>query len=194
MAGRRKAAYYGRSLKLLFLEWNRTLKKGGSDREVTDGYTLNCIRDSILQTMKVIRDTFPEGEYPEDYYAPVPDPMPADYMADPEGIRQNAKTLHGRLCRCSQWRWLLEQEENIPETVKLGTDFYHLKGMAEKLAEAIDRDDLLGMRQFDDPDDLMVMILNCHSKIVYFQGRRKKAGRTEKRDDWIQMTIEDWIA
>lgn len=194
MPVKRKRAYYGRSLKHLFMEWNQVLKNGGNDREVTDGYTLNRIRETILQTMKEIRTVFPEGEYPEDYYAPVPERMPLDYMADPEGIRKNAKSLYARVERCSQWRQLLEQEGNIPENVKQKTDFYRVRGLIEKLETAISEDDLLRMRQFDDPDDLIIMLLNCHSWIMYLQNGCERAKKTESRDGWIQMTIEDWIA
>lgn len=129
MPGKRKAAYYSRLLKLLFREWNRVYTKGGSDHEVTDGYSLNRIRDRILHAMREIEAALSEGEYPEDYYAPVPELMPPDYMADPEGIRQDAETLYERICRCSQWSWLLEQEDGAPENAALGSDFYRVKGL-----------------------------------------------------------------
>lgn len=56
---------------------------------------------------------------------------------------------------------------------------------------AIAKDDLLTMRQFDDPDDLVIMLLNCHSQAVYLQSKKEKAA--VKRNGWIQQSIEDWI-
>lgn len=194
MSEKRKAAHYGRLLKHLFTEWNKVLKKGSSDHEVTDGFTLNRIRDEIMCTMKEIAEKLPDGEYPEDFYAPVPDLMPSDYMADPEGIKENAKALYERISKCREWNWLLEWEGEIAENIKLKTDFYCLKGMVEKLALAISEDNLLVMKQYDDPDNLVVMILNCQSQTEYLHHKKEKAAKKESRDGWEQMNLEDWIA
>ena len=76
-------------------QWKRLWKNGGSDPFWTDGVNLNLVRNHIIYGCRLCEEELQEGDYPEEYYLPLPEKVPQNYMVKSDEIRQK----HLSLCK-----------------------------------------------------------------------------------------------
>lgn len=71
-------------------QWKRLWKNGGSDPFWSDGVNLNLVRNHIIYGRRLCEEELQEGDYPEEYYLPLPEKVPSNYMVKSDEIRRKA--------------------------------------------------------------------------------------------------------
>ena len=57
-------------------QWKRLRENGGNDPFWTDGVNLNLVRNHIIYGRRLCEEELQEGDYPEEYYLPLPEKVP----------------------------------------------------------------------------------------------------------------------
>ena len=79
-----------RELERDYARWEQVYMAGSKDPFWPDGVNANLCRDHILCGKRRIRELYPDAEMPEIYYWPLPQKLPAEYMARKEELRSAA--------------------------------------------------------------------------------------------------------
>ena len=85
-----------RELERDYARWEQVYMAGSKDPFWPDGVNANLCRDHILCGKRRIRELYPDAEMPEIYYWPLPQKLPAEYMARKEEIRSAALRSYTR--------------------------------------------------------------------------------------------------
>ena len=104
-----------RELERDYARWEQVYMAGSKDPFWPDGVNANLCRNHILCGKKRIRELYPDAEMPEIYYRPLPQKLPAEYMARKEEIRSVALTRHA-ICA----RFCVIQRTLCPYTAQSG--------------------------------------------------------------------------
>ena len=110
---------------------------GSKDPFWPDGVNANLCRNYILCGKKRIRELYPDAEMPEIYYRPLPQELPAEYMARKEELRSAALRSYTRYISDENFCFIRNHVERIPETDALRGDVY--KRQEENTANAAER-------------------------------------------------------
>lgn len=68
-------------------------KTEANDPFWTDGVNLNLVRNHIIYGRRLCEEELQEGDYPEEYYLPLPEKVPPNYMVKGDEIRRKASEL-----------------------------------------------------------------------------------------------------
>ena len=79
-----------RELERDYARWEQVYMAGSKDPFWPDGVNANLCRNHILCGKRRIRELYPDAEMPEIYYRPLPQELPAEYMARKEELRSAA--------------------------------------------------------------------------------------------------------
>ena len=74
-------------------QWKRPRENGVNDPFWTDGVNLNLVRNHIIYGRRLCEEELQEGDYPEEYYLPLPEKVPPNYMVKSDEIRRKASEL-----------------------------------------------------------------------------------------------------
>ena len=83
-----------RELEREYARWEQVYMAGSKDPFWPDGVNANLCRNHILCGKRRIRELYPDAEMPEIYYRPLPQELPAEYMARK---KNSGRLLCGRI-------------------------------------------------------------------------------------------------
>ena len=105
-----------RELERDYARWEQVYMAGSKDPFWPDGVNANLCRDHILCGKRRIRELYADAEMPEIYYWPLPQKLPAEYMARKEEIRSAALRSYTRYISDENFCFIRNHVERIPET------------------------------------------------------------------------------
>lgn len=92
-------------------QWKRLRENGGNDPFWTDGVNLNLVRNHIIYGRRLCEEELQEGDYPEEYYLPVPEKVSDDFMAKESEISKEFKRLLNQVKQDPDYIWLEKSSE-----------------------------------------------------------------------------------
>ena len=153
------------SLEERFERWDEIYINGCRDPFWPDGINLNLIRNHIRYYKEELEKSITDAEYPPIYYRDIPPKVDAGYMARTEEIKENAvRTLYAL------------QDDATLKMIKrkmLGMDEKFLTQCSAKvvvnyeteLQNAIEKNDYVIMRRYEQPNYYMDSINRCAEKM-----------------------------
>lgn len=155
-----------------YLRWEYLLKHGGSDPFYADGVNMNLVRNHIIWYKKQIEEQLEENEYPKWYYRELPPEVDHNYMADPDGIRQDAKNTLIALQTCEDFLWLSSHAVRLTPT-KENETWLRAALRVSELKSYIESDKLIDMRRYRNPDTWLDCLANARKNLSkYFPEER----------------------
>ena len=122
-------------------QWKRLRENGGNDPFWTDGVNLNLVRNHIIYGRRLCEEELQEGDYPEEYYLPLPEKVPPNYMVKGDEIRRKAYELVRNIKENPDYIGLFVKSE---KSQKEATIIKYISGYSQSISE----DDLVAMRRF----------------------------------------------
>lgn len=122
-------------------QWNRLRENGGSDPFWTDGVNLNLVRNHIIYGRRLCEEELQEGDYPEEYYLPLPEKVPPNYMVKGDEIRRKASELMRNIKENPDYIGLFGKSEKSQKEAAI---IKYISGYSQSISE----DDLVAMRRF----------------------------------------------
>ena len=126
-----------RELEREYARWEQVYMAGSKDPFWPDGVNANLCRDHILCGKRRIRELYPDAEMPEIYYRPLPQELPAEYMARKEELRSAALRSYTRYISDENFCFIRNHVERIPETDALRGILDALLARADVLKDAV---------------------------------------------------------
>ena len=147
-----------RELERDYARWEQVYMAGSKDPFWPDGVNANLCRNHILCGKKRIRELYPDAEMPEIYYRPLPQKLPAEYMARKEEIRSVALRSYTRYISDENFCFIRNHVERIPETDALRGILDALLARADVLKDAVLSGDYVAMRRYADAGSLLASL------------------------------------
>lgn len=149
-----------------FQHYDEVFKNGCDDPLWTDGVNLNLIRNHIIIGKGIIKEAFPDGEYPDVFYKKTPDEIDDDYMAKADEIRTNAKELY-KIFKNYPFLYELEcADYYLDQKQMLDTGIQRVLSLINNLDEAIKTDDLVSMRRISkNPEEKMEAVEKAYENL-----------------------------
>lgn len=122
-------------------QWKRLWENGGSDPFWADGVNLNLVRNHIIYGRRLCEEELQEGDYPEEYYSPLPEKVPPNYMVKGDEIRRKASELMRNIKENPDYIGLFRKSE---KSQKEAIIIKYISGYSQSILE----DDLVAMRRF----------------------------------------------
>ena len=91
--------------------WQHLLEFGGQDPFYEDGVNMNLVRNHIIYERRMCEEKLEAGDYPEEYYLPVPEKVPDDFMAKESEISKEFKRLLNQVKQDPDYIWLEKSSE-----------------------------------------------------------------------------------
>lgn len=128
--------------------WKNIRINGGSDPFYEDGTNLNLERNHILYWRRLCEEEL--EEYPEEYYLPIPEKVPSNYMVKGEEIRQKASELLRNIKENPDYMKIFGKKQKSQKETNI---ICYVSGYSQSIL----RDDLVAMRRFIHWDFLGMM-------------------------------------
>lgn len=122
-------------------QWKRLWKNGCSDPFWTDGVNLNLVRNHIIYGRRLCEEELQEEDYPEEYYLPLPEKVPPNYMVKSDEIRQKAYERMQNIKKNSDYIRIFGKSEKSQKEANI---IRYISGYSQSISE----DDLVAMRRF----------------------------------------------
>ena len=147
-----------RELERDYARWEQVYMAGSKDPFWPDGVNANLCRNHILCGKRRIRELYPDAEMPEIYYRPLPQDLPAEYMARKEELRSAALRSYTRYISDENFCFIRNHVERIPETDALRGILDALLARADVLKDAVLSGDYVAMRRYADAGSLLASL------------------------------------
>lgn len=122
-------------------QWKRLWKNGGNDPFWTDGVNLNLVRNHIIYGRRLCEEELQKGDYPEEYYLPLPEEVSLNYMVKGDEIRRMAYERMQNIKKNSDYIRLFGKSEKSQKEANI---IRYISGYSQSILE----DDLVAMRRF----------------------------------------------
>ena len=122
-------------------QWKRLWENGGSDPFWADGVNLNLVRNHIIYGCKLCEEELQEGDYPEEYYLPLPEKVPPNYMVKSDEIRRKASERMRSIKENPDYMEIFKKSKKSQKEVNI---IKYISGYSQSISE----DDLIAMRRF----------------------------------------------
>ena len=122
-------------------QWKRLRENGGNDPFWTDGVNLNLVRNHIIYGRRLCEEELQEGDYPEEYYLPLPEQVPPNYMVKSDEIRRKASERMQSIKENPDYIGLFGKSEKSQKEAAI---IKYISGYSQSILE----DDLVAMRRF----------------------------------------------
>lgn len=165
MSKRKKAVDYGAELENLYKRWEHLYEHGGSDPFWSDGVNANMIKNQIIYCKNKIENENSLFLLPDVYYRDIPPELPNNYMARPDGIRENARKAMAIIDANEDLKFVREQSKNLSEKELKRLCIPAIIGYAENIHRAVAEDDLLTMRRYERPDGYLDSFRSAAEKL-----------------------------
>ena len=153
------------ALKERFDRWDDIYKNGANDPFWPDGVNLDFVRNHILYYKSEIEKNIKNGEYPEIYYRDVPPKIDSAYMARADEIRVNAEKTLKEFESSKNLSYLRRKIYAVDKSCKELNHAKYLVESSDVLSDAIQNDDLITMRRYENIDAIIAEINNCAEKL-----------------------------
>ena len=165
MGERQKEEAYDKELADEFAQWERYRVHGGQDPFYPDGVNMNLIRNHIIYYKIQIEKNMKPEEYPECYYRETPSEIDDSYMARADEIREHARQTMTALEQNEDLKFIKRKAKTMdPRFIKA----IYAKNAIQceaNLKTAIEEDDLLTMRRYENPNTYLDTFQICADKI-----------------------------
>lgn len=121
-------------------QWKRLWENGGVDPFWTDGVNLNLVRNHIIYGCRLCEEELQEGDYPEEYYLPIPEKVPDGLMVKSAEIRKKARAVMEDIRECPDYAIAVAA---VKKSRKAACIISYTSGYNE----CILKDDLVAMRR-----------------------------------------------
>ncbi|MCM1061528.1 MAG: hypothetical protein NC452_14765 [Eubacterium sp.] len=166
MSKKEKAIDYASELENSYKRWEELYIKGGSDPCWADGEGLWLVKNHIIHYKEQL--TKQENSFfglPDAYYRDLPPDVPRDYMARPDEIRENARKAMEIIEADENLKFVREQSKNLSAKQYDQLCIRYILGYAENIRTAIDKDDLITMRRYGNPERYLDSFRSAAEKI-----------------------------
>lgn len=148
-----------------FKRWDTLLNQGGNDPFWNDGYNMNQKRRHIINDKMQLKEHFPETEFPEEYYRPLPPIMPDSYIARAGEIWYNALKTHQIYQQNEDYKYLCSIKECISEEIKKKSCIDAVIGYVEGLKRALTEKDFLSIRRHETAASYLESFHKCREDV-----------------------------
>lgn len=121
--------------------WKQIWENGCNDPFWSDGVNLNLARNHIIYGRRLCEEELEERDYPEEYYLPLPEKVPSNYMVKSDEIRRKAPEQMQRIKKNPDYMEILGKNKM---SQKEATIIKYVVGYSQSILE----DDLVAMRRF----------------------------------------------
>lgn len=143
--------------------WNEVYEHGTNDPTWADGVNLNLVRNHILYWKRKIEelcDAF-KLPLPEAYFEATPNEVNDDYIARKEEIKQNAIQALEFLSADEDYLALWKERAEIGAKLRKEICIDAVIGYVSGLERAIERNDYVWMRRFENPESYRSSFSSC---------------------------------
>ena len=113
--------------------WQHLLEFGGQDPFYEDGVNMNLVRNHIIYERRMCEEKLEAGDYPEEYYLPVPKKVSDDFMARRDEIPKEFKKLLNQLKQDPDYIWLSKSSDEKAKRFIQIVEYYEEVGKQNNL-------------------------------------------------------------
>ena len=178
-------------IKILLYAWEKVYTYGDAESMCTDGIILNRYRQEILHVKSHLENLGSELSYA------VPEKMPEEYMAQAETIRTQAQKAAEVYFASDDYRYLMTKISYLNKKQRSETGVTEVYGKVQSLLNAVDKDNLVVMRELGTPGMLWEQIQESAKRVRSIPFKITKTPEKEvikKEDDYQiqgQLSIYD---
>ena len=148
-----------------FDQWKALYEHGGRDPTWPDGVNLNLVRDHIMGFQRRLRELCDACELPETAKRELPPKVESEYMARADEIRNRAAATFCAFQEFEDYRELRALSKGISEKDLEKHSVNAVLGYVKKLKTAIQADDLVAMRRYENGDFYFKAITEALAKV-----------------------------
>lgn len=152
--------------------WQELYKHGGADPHWPDGTNLNLVRNHILWSREKMEEELEPGQFPKCYFWEVPPKVPADYMADADGIRRDARKTLETVTKHPDFAYLEDYQYSHSMTDKRQKKLAPVS-YVRWLSNALENDDLVYARRYRDPARLLEQIHASRKELEEMEEKKR---------------------
>ena len=153
------------ALKERFERWDNIYKNGANDPFWQDGVNLKFVRQHIIHYKSEMEKQIKDGNFPEIYFRETPPEIENSYMARPDEIRKNALKSLETLKENKTLEYIKRKAVTMEKSFVDKTSARSLINSLASLSDAIEKDDLVVMRRYENIDNLLSAIDICAKKL-----------------------------
>ena len=153
------------ALKERFDRWDDIYKNGANDPFWPDGTNLGFVKNHIIYYKSQMEKQIKDGKFPEIYYRETPPDIESSYMARPDEIRKNAKRSLNTLNENNDLGYIKRKAVTVDKSFVDKTAAKSLISSLKILSDAVEKDDLVTMRRYENVDDLLSEINICAEQL-----------------------------
>ena len=158
-------AEYTASLEERFDRWDEVYKNGCRDPFWSDGVNLNLIRNHIQYYKSELENCITDEAYPDAYYRDTPPKVDSEYIARKEEIKENAINTLSVLQNDATLKMIKRKMLGIDEKFLVKNSVKAVVNYETALQNAIDENDYVVMRRYEQPDYFLDSINRCAEKM-----------------------------
>lgn len=173
--------------------WQHYHDQGGSDPTWPDGCNMDLICNHISWYKRQIKELCEETglTLPEEYHRSAPPPVPRDYMARPQEIRDHARISLVRYEADPNYKYLLANGGRVDAKIKDKICLQAVCGYVSNLRSAIARGDLVAMRRHERGDTYIDSFRSCVERLRVAITEAATAAQQAPQED-VQLSIFGW--
>lgn len=171
-----------------FQRWGYLNTHGGSDPFYEDGFNMNLVRNHIIYDKRKCQEELEEKDYPKEYFQKTPPQVDNYYMANSDVIRSKATAALKVLKENQDFQYLRSKLSGDldKDASQCMNPVRYVLGMED----AIRRDDLVGMRRNQDPENYVKYLRDSRKKLDEILGLPVLEPKMREG----QLTIWDFIS
>ena len=153
------------ALRERFDRWDDIYRNGTKDPFWEDGVNLQFVKNHILYYKSEMEKQIKDGNFPEIYFRETPPDIERSYMARPDEIRKNATRVLAILKENKDLEYIRHKAVVMEKSYVDKTPAKSLINTLTILSNAIEKDDLVVMRRYENIDGLLSEISQCANKL-----------------------------
>ena len=153
------------ALKERFDRWDDIYQNGANDPFWPDGTNLRFVKNHIIYYKSEMEKQIENGRYPDIYYRETPPDIESTYMARADEIRKNAKRSLEILSENKDMEYIKRKAVTVEKSFAEKTSARSLINNLTMLSDAVENDDLVVMRRYENVDTLLSAINVCAEKL-----------------------------
>ena len=170
-----------------FARWDHLYQHGGQDPCWADGVNLNLVRAHIIRRKQQIEEECPLFAGMGICTREVPPVVPEEYMARSDEIRENARKAQAVFAADTNHAWLREHRNELTPRQRSQTSIDNVIGYSAGLGHAVEHDDLVAMRRYEQPDRYLQSFENSVQRVLSLD---KSDVPYEDDDEDFDMEVE----
>lgn len=153
------------ALKERFDRWDDIYRNGANDPFWQDGVNLKFVKQHIIYYKSEMEKQIKDGNFPEIYFRETPPDIESSYMARPDEIRKNALKSLEVLKANKTLEYIKRKAVTMEKSFVDKTSARSLISSLTILSNAVETDDLVTMRRYENIDNLLSEMDICAQKL-----------------------------